>query len=190
MISYDELIRERRMILKSLGVEHEEYGSHQRKGVPPPPLEKPWPESGILVDLVRPSAMHIGNMPLAKVISQRQSRRKFTNQALTLDELSFLLWSTQGVRAIEKNKIWTRRTVPSGGARHPYETYLIVNRVSGIEPGVYRYLAIEHKLLLVNSKPALPNQVSDACWGQSFVARPRLSSYGLQFPTVLNGATV
>jgi SagB-type dehydrogenase family enzyme len=169
MKSYDELIRERRTILKSLDVEHEEYNSHQRRGVPPPPLEKPWPESGMLVDLLKPNAMHIGNMPLANAIAQRQSRRRFTDEALTLEELSFLLWSTQGVHVVDKNKVWTRRTVPSGGARHPYETYLIVNRVSGLEPGVYRYLAIEHKLLLVNSKPPLPDQVSDACWGQSFV---------------------
>jgi SagB-type dehydrogenase family enzyme len=169
MKSYDEMIRERRMILKSLGVEEEEYDSHQRKGIPPPPHEKPWPESASLVDLVKPSAMRIGNMPLAKVITQRRSRRKFTDQALTLEELSFLLWSTQGVHAIDKNRVWTRRTVPSGGARHPYETYLIANRVDGLEPGVYRYLPIEHKLLLVNSNPPLPDEVSEACWGQSFV---------------------
>lgn len=86
-----------------------------------------------------------------------------------LEELSFLLWVTQGVRSVDSNKVWTRRTVPSAGSRHPFETYLVVNRVEGLEPGVYRYLPIEHKLLLVsNNKPVL-DQVSEACGGQTFV---------------------
>lgn len=66
----------------------------------------------------------------------------FTNDALTLEELSYLLWSTQGVKSVGKNKIRTKRTVPSGGARHPFETYLLVNRVETIGSGVYRYLPI------------------------------------------------
>lgn len=156
-------------MLKSLGIEHEEWESHQRRGIPPPPLEKPYPQDGILVDLVRPDDTNLGNMPLAKAIRQRESRRKYTSEALKLEELSFLLWATQGVKSVDKNKVWTIRTVPSGGARHPFETYLVVNRVEGLEPGVYRYLPIEHKLLLVNSNRPLPDKISEACWGQTFV---------------------
>jgi SagB-type dehydrogenase family enzyme len=167
--SYDEMIRERRMMLKSLGIEHEEWESHQRRGIPPPPLEKPYSENGILVELARPGGTNLGNIPLAKAIKQRESRRKYTSEALKLEELSFLLWATQGVKSVDKNKVWTIRTVPSGGARHPFETYLIVNRVEGLEPGVYRYLPIEHKLLLVNSNKVLPDQISEACCGQTFV---------------------
>jgi SagB-type dehydrogenase family enzyme len=88
---------------------------------------------------------------------------------LGLDELSFLLWATQGVRSVDKNKVWTRRTVPSGGSRHPFETYLIVNRVESLKPGVYRYLPVEHKLLLVKDKKPLAEKVSEACEGQVFV---------------------
>jgi len=105
---------------------------------------------------------------LLTAIKQRQSRRKFTDSALTVDELSFLLWSTQGVRNIDENKVWTRRTVPSAGARHPFETYLIVNRVDQLKSGVYRYLPIEHKLLLVNDAAPTADQESEACCGQSF----------------------
>jgi SagB-type dehydrogenase family enzyme len=122
-----------------------------------------------LVDLVRPDHTNLGNMPLAKAIRQRESRRKYTSEALKLEELSFLLWATQGVKSVDKNQVWTIRTVPSGGARHPFETYLVVNRVEGLEPGVYRYLPIEHKLLLVNSNRPLPDKISEACWGQTFV---------------------
>jgi len=167
--SYDEMIRERRTMLKSSGIEHDEWESHQRKGVPPPPLEKPYPKDGILIELVKPDDTNLGNISLAKAIKQRESRRKYTSEPLKLEELSFLLWATQGLKSVDRNKVWTRRTVPSGGARHPFETYLIVNRVEGLEPGVYRYLPIEHKLLFVNGNKSPPDQVSEACWGQTFV---------------------
>lgn len=171
MKSYDELIMERRNILKSLSLEDKEYESHQRKGVPPPPLEKPFPEDAPLIDLVKPDATNLGSMPLMKAIRQRESRRKYTKEALTLEELSFLLYATQGVKEVDRNRVWTRRTVPSGGARHPIETYLIVNRVEGLAPGVYRYLPLEHKLLLVTSEAPSAKKVSDACWEQAFVGQ-------------------
>ena len=169
--SYDEVIGERRMMLKSLGDEHNTWESHQRKGISPPPLEKSCPEDGILVELIRQDDTSLGGISLVKAIRQRESRRKYTSETLNLEELSFLLWATQGLKSIDKNKVWTRRTVPSAGARHPFETYLIVNRVDGVEPGVYRYLPIEHKLLLVNNSRPLPEQVSEACWGQDFVGK-------------------
>lgn len=168
--SYDQLILERRMMLKSSEIEHEEWESHQRKGIPPPPLEKPYPTDGVLIELVKPDDADLGNISLAKVIKQRESRRKYTSAALKLEELSFLLWATQGVKSVDKSKVWTKRTVPSGGARHPFETYLIVNRVEGLRSGVYRYLPIEHKLILVSSNKPNPDKVSEACSGQTFVS--------------------
>ena len=51
--SYDEVIGERRRMLKSLGDEHNTWESHQRKGISPPPLEKLCPKDGILVELIR-----------------------------------------------------------------------------------------------------------------------------------------
>jgi SagB-type dehydrogenase family enzyme len=170
MKPYAEMIKERRKILKSLDIESEEYTSHQTKGVPPPPLEKPFPKRGFLVDLPDPNTPHLGEMSVAEAIRRRQSRRKFTDSALTLEELSFLLWSTQGVRNVDKqHRVWTRRTVPSAGSRHPFETYLIVKHVNNVKPGIHRYLPIEHKLLQVNSRVPSAAQVSQACSGQSFI---------------------
>jgi SagB-type dehydrogenase family enzyme len=82
---------------------------------------------------------------LATAIGDRQSRRSFNPEPLTLDELSFLLWATQGVR--EKDGGTVLRTVPSAGNRHALETYIAVLRVSDLEPGFYRYLPLEHQLL-------------------------------------------
>lgn len=172
MKSYEEMIRERRMLLKAHAVEPEEWEPHQRKGIPPPPLEKAYPKNSNLIDLIKPDDLSIGRVPLMDAIKGRQSHRKFTDDFLTLEELSFLLWATQGIKSVDTKKVWTRRTVPSGGARHPFETYLIVNRVRGITSGVYRYLPIEHMLLsLVKGDQQLPNKISAACYGQTFVGQ-------------------
>jgi len=169
--SYGEVVREKREILKSSSIEHEKWEPHQRKGVPPPPLEKEYNKENALVELAKPKPTNLGNISLAKAIEQRESHRKYTLDKMNLGELSFLLWATQGIKSVDKNKVWTKRTVPSGGARHPFETYLIVNRVEGLKPGVYRYLPIEHKLLLVDKKKPLPSMISEACWGQTFVEK-------------------
>jgi SagB-type dehydrogenase family enzyme len=170
MKSYEEMIRERRKLLKNLDVEHEEWKPHQLKGIPPPPLEKAYPKNSNLIDLIKSDDLSIGRVPLMDAIKGRQSHRKFTDDFLTLEELSFFLWVTQGIKSVDKKKVWTRRTIPSGGARHPFETYLIVNRVKGIKSGVYRYLPIEHKLLsLVKGDQQLPNKISTACYGQTFI---------------------
>jgi SagB-type dehydrogenase family enzyme len=142
----------------------------QMKGLPVPPVQKPYPKDAELVDLINPEQFSLGNMPLIEAIRDRQSRRNFTQEPLTLEELSFLLWATQGVKKFIHNGLVTIRTVPSGGAMHPFETYLLINRVNGISPGLYRYLALNHKLLKLCSEGAdLPSKISEASNGQNFI---------------------
>lgn len=144
----------------------------QYRKVPPPPLEKEYAREAKLIDLVAPGKFTVGKLPVVEAISRRKSRRKYSEKALTLEDLSFLLWATQGVhRIVGDGIVWasTERTVPSGGARHSFETYLIVNRVEGLEPGLYRYLALEHKLCFMLTKGNLVEQLVDACMEQEFV---------------------
>ncbi len=127
----------------------------QKKKLPNPPLEKPHPADARLVDLIAPRDFTVGRMPLIDAINRRKSHRTFADAPLSLQELSFLLWATQGVKEVFGDGYGTRRTVPSGGARHSFETYLCIERVEGIPPGLYRYLALEHKLCLVCTGPDL-----------------------------------
>jgi len=69
----------------------------QQRGLPPPPVEKPYPDGAVLVDLVLPGDLTVGAMTVIQAIRQRRSRRRFTSDPLTLEELSFLLWATQGL---------------------------------------------------------------------------------------------
>ena len=75
---------------------------------------------------------------IMELISGRESRRTYADAPLTLLELSFLLWSTQGVRrfAGHKNPV-TFRNVPSAGSRHTFETFLFVNQVDWLKKGIY-----------------------------------------------------
>ncbi len=158
----------------------EEWKKHetdQKRGVPAPPPQKPYPEGATWIDLVAPDGLTIGHMPLIEAIRRRRSRREFTDEPLTLEELSFLLWATQGIdeKATQAFGEWLAtkdpdavkarailRTVPSAGGRHPFETYLLVNRVGELEPGLYRYLSVEHKLLFLRAGTELAEQVADA----------------------------
>lgn len=142
----------------------------QRMKVPPPPLQKSYPEDAKLIELVAPRDLTLGQMPLLEAINCRKSHRRYNAEALTLEELSFLLWAAQGVHAADEKGIATRRTVPSGGARHPFEVYLAISRVDGLEAGLYRYLPLDHKLYFMWPDPDLNKQVATACRKQAFVS--------------------
>lgn len=147
----------------------------QRRKVAPPPLQKPYPEHAKLIDLAAPKDLAVGKMPLIDAINRRKSRRRFSDGALTLEELSFLLWAAQGVHEIAEKGAATRRTVPSGGSRHPFEVYLVINRVDGLEPGLYRYLALDHKLCFLRADPELSKKIARACLNQAFVGKGALA---------------
>jgi SagB-type dehydrogenase family enzyme len=143
----------------------EELETDQRKQIPPPPVQKPYPEDAPRIKLVAAEDLSVGTMPLLEAINRRRSRRTFTGDPLTGEDLSFLLWVTQGIQRVVGEGRATLRTVPSGGARHPFETYLMVlpGGVEDLDPGLYRYLPLEHALGLLDSSPGVGEQVIRAC---------------------------
>ncbi len=146
------------------------HESDQQKGVTPPPFEKPPAPGAKLIPLVPGDRIALGSMPLIDAIRNRQSRRAFADTALSLEELSFLLWATQGIRRVSPKGTWAMRNVPSGGCRHPFETYLRVRRVESLAPGLYRYLPVEHALVAVDAPGAdAGTRLAEACYGQEFV---------------------
>lgn len=148
-----------------------EQPTAQRQGAPAPPIQKPCPEYALLIDLVPSSEFAIGVMPLIEAIASRKSHREFTEAFLTLEELSFLLWATQGVRSVSSDGSSALRTVPSGGARHPFETYVVAGRVEDLEPGLYRYMPLEHKLCLLGEGADLVEKARDASRTNAFVGK-------------------
>jgi len=140
----------------------------QQMHLPQPPLEMPPRPGKSIMRLPRPDAVATAPCDLRQAIEQRRSLRQYRADALTLAELSYLLWSTQGVREVLGHHA-TLRTVPSAGARHALETYVLANRVDGVPPGLYRFLAIEHSLQDVDRSEDGAGRLVAACLGQGFV---------------------
>jgi len=112
--------------------------SDQAKGVTPPAFGKPI--TGQVITL--PSFEGITSVPYAALLDTRRSVRSYASTPMTQAELAFMLWSVNGIQRI-RNDVATFRPVPSGGARHPFETYITVKNVEGLAPGLYHYLPTE-----------------------------------------------
>lgn len=143
--------------------------SDESKKKPSPLFQKPYDEEKALIDLIGPEKFEIGKKSFLDVINTRMSRRNFTAESLTLEELSFLLWCTQGVKRTFKDRPGVLRTAPSAGAKSPFETYLVINRVEGIEPGLYRYISFKHKLLFIKHIKDVEKRIGELTYDQMFV---------------------
>ncbi|MGI6365231.1 MAG: SagB/ThcOx family dehydrogenase [Bacillota bacterium] len=152
--------------------------SDQEKDLPCPQLETP--ESGEQIDLPGPESISLAEISIQTAINNRRSLRKFSTTPLSMEELSWLLWATQGVK--EKLSHATLRTVPSAGARHPFDTYLAVANVSGLKPGLYRYLALTHKLVLIREDSQIGEKVATACIKQKWIAKAAATFFWAAVP--------
>ena len=148
-----------------------------------PPLQKPWPADAVLTDLPdgAQSLVNVAKMPLSQAIIQRESVRDFADEQFSLAELSAILWSTQGIRKT-LGPHTALRNVPSAGARHAFETYVVVRRVESLVPGIYRYLPVDHKLIQVKLDDKISTKAATACLGQSFVATASLTLFWTVVP--------
>ena len=140
----------------------------QERGLPQPPLELPLPPDVVLIALPAPRELDMPKMELRTAIEQRRSVRRYAEQPLNLAELSYLLWLSQGVKEVTKRPV-TLRTVPSAGARHAFETLLLVNRVDGLEPGLYRFAASQHALVRLAAPASIAQEVYESCYEQGQV---------------------
>ena len=140
----------------------------QDSGIPQPPLELSYPAGSRLINLLPVSELVMPAMDLRSAIENRKTVRSYQHQSITLDELSYLLWLTQGVRRVSTRPV-TLRNVPAAGARHAFETFLLVNHVDGLPSGLYRYAALEHSLLEHDLSPDVKERVTRACLNQQHI---------------------
>lgn len=130
----------------------------QARREPPPMPELMY--QGETVDLPNPTDIETTDINLRKAIDERKSERVFLDDPMTLNELTYLCWATQGVKEFEQGE--TFRTAPSAGARHAFETYLVVNNVEGVDKGLYRYLSLGHKLGVLSRSEEIGDQIANA----------------------------
>jgi len=120
---------------------------------------------------ILPAPATDGAMSVEQALAIRRSRRQFQNRPISMEQLSQILWAAYGVTLPLPNHPELRgglRTTPSAGAMYPLEFYVVVGNVQGLEPGVYRYVSGEHKLVRTMAGD-LRRELSDAALGQVMI---------------------
>jgi SagB-type dehydrogenase family enzyme len=165
---YADTVRDVRDAMKSGLTVETDWVSDQMKGLVMPPSQKACDPACELIPLPKTDPSILKKPDLLACIGDRKSRRKYSAANLTLDELAYLLWATQGVRlALSSGRHY--RTVPSAGSRHSFETYLVIQHVEGLKTGVYRYLPFDHQLAYLFTAENLPEKMTALASDQPFV---------------------
>jgi SagB-type dehydrogenase family enzyme len=96
-----------------------------------------------------PTPQATGGMSLWEATGRRRSVRDFRPAPISAADLSQILWASQGVTKVVGG--YALRSAPSAGALYPVETYLSVQHVDGIDPGIYHYGVRGHRLELLSA---------------------------------------
>lgn len=110
-----------------------------------------------------PEPKILGKMSVEEAIFRRRSERSFYPNELTLEQISQILWSAQGIT----DKTWGFRAAPSAGALYPLTLYVLK------KDGVFRYVPDGHKLVQVSAEDRRPSLVR-ASLGQSYIGEAPL----------------
>jgi SagB-type dehydrogenase family enzyme len=86
-----------------------------------------------------------GAVSVEKALSERRSIRAYKPEALSMAEVSQLLWSAQGVTEPTKGF----RTAPSPKGAFLLQVYLVAGNVTGLPAGLYAYQPKGHTLTRV-----------------------------------------
>lgn len=115
-----------------------------------------------------PEPEYDSDISVAEAILNRRSVRGYSDQALSLQDVSQLLWAAQGITNSNGS-----RAAPSAGATYPLEIYIVVGDVEGVAKGIYRYDPHQNEIIKVldgEHRKAL----ADAALNQQFIAEAPL----------------
>lgn len=130
--------------------EIKQYYEKYLKGRKQPPIYKDY-HNQPRIRLLKASA---NEAPFFDTLRKRRSTREFSGKPITFDKLSKLVYYAWGRISSYKTHEFgelLHKTSPSAGARHPIETYAIVNGVNGLERGIYHYSVRDHSLELLKT---------------------------------------
>ena len=107
--------------------------------------------------------------PLGPVIRSRRSKRRYSGEAATLDELSTILAHSAGVTAhLAADDVADTvalgdaahvdlRASASGGALYPVDLCIVALNIEGLAPGVYAYLPRQRALKPIGTPQPVPD---------------------------------
>lgn len=102
------------------------------------------------------------------LLQKRRSLRKYEGEPVSMEELAFMLWASQGITAKSGN--YSFRTTPSAGALYPIETYFSANLVEDLAPGLYHY-DVENFSIDRLTDTSSAEAVANACLNQRFMGQ-------------------
>jgi len=131
----------------------------------------------IQIKLPRPQVK--GKVSLEETIAERRSVRRYRAESLTLQQLSQILWSAQGITGVGR-----LRAAPSAGATYPLEVFTFIGKQGVVaskakqpedelQAGIYHYDVDRHSLVL-HQPGDLRRELAGAALDQGFIANAPL----------------
>jgi SagB-type dehydrogenase family enzyme len=143
--------------------------------------EEPNLQSEQLIHLPDPALA--SNISVEEALQNRRSVREFKT-----DEVSQILWAAYGINEPRSNPAFLRgglRTAPSAGALYPLDIYLVCGNVTGLLPGIYKYISEDHSLELV-SEGDVRKDLGKAALEQDFI---EVAPISLVYVAIFNRTT-
>jgi SagB-type dehydrogenase family enzyme len=181
-----EEIKRNRKAIKEDWRELRNFKTDRQLDLPRPEMFKQPLQGSIVIDLDK-EFPNVVQKTLTEVIASRRSLRKYKDINLSKEEVTYLLWETSRVDSYKEGV--TFRTIPTGGATNSMETYVYLNKVEGLEKGLYLYVQDKHQLTLLDDSKGLEEKVNNALYGQLrgaavvffFTATPYRTEYKYSF---------
>ncbi len=86
------------------------------------------------------------DFPLMKALQERRTKRKWSDEPLSEQELSNLLWAACGITQVESKRLKCKRTAPSASNSQEISVYV------ALAQGLFRYDEVNHALVLIRAE--------------------------------------
>lgn len=105
-----------------------------------------------------------------------QAKGKYEGAERELNDLSHLLYFTNGVTAIVRHpdRPFYMRAAPSAGGLYPTEMYLVSRGTAALAPGIYNYQVRTHSLALIDGSDVWA-KLGEACFDHPALAEADLA---------------
>jgi SagB-type dehydrogenase family enzyme len=128
--------------------------------------------SGMIPQKVKlPEPRLTSDISVEEALLIRRSIREFKNEAITIQDVSQILWAAYGITEERSSPSFLRgglSTAPSAGALYPLEIYFVAGKVTGLKAGIYKYISQDHSLELV-SEGDVRKDLAAAALNQEFL---------------------
>ncbi len=119
------------------------------------------------------------SVSVEETMLNRRSIRDFKPDALSLEQVSQVLWAAYGITKEMSTPSFLRgglKTAPSAGALYPLEIYVVIGNVKGLEKGIYKYLPEGHFLMKTYDQD-VRKELAEAALNQEFIEQAPISLF-------------